>query len=108
MAAPGTVESWGRTKFCDRSSTCCSDNRVLEKGQLQHRHGRGAVIERSGAAGCPPASGGSRSGDTEVTWAVAVRISTLGWKNILMMPMPYMDWLSICSISFTVVVRMRS
>ena len=29
--------------------------------------------------------------ETEVTWAVARRISTLGWKKILTMPSPGMD-----------------
>ena len=39
--------------------------------------------------------------DIEVTWAVAVRISTPGRKKILTMPMPDRDWLSICSMSLT-------
>ena len=44
----------------------------------------------------------------EVTWAVAVRISTLGWKKILMIPRPGKAVLSICSISLTVVTEIRS
>ncbi len=43
-----------------------------------------------------------------VTWAVAVRMSTLGWKKILTTAMPCVVWLSICSMSLTVVVRTRS
>ena len=39
--------------------------------------------------------------DSEVTWAVAVRMSTPGWKKILTMPMPGSDWLSMCSMSLT-------
>jgi len=39
---------------------------------------------------------------------VAVRMSTPGWKKILTMPAPGKDWLSICSMSLTVVVSTRS
>lgn len=46
--------------------------------------------------------------ETAETCDVAVRISTLGWKKILMIPMPYIEVLSVCSMSLTVVVRMRS
>ncbi len=46
--------------------------------------------------------------DSEVTWAVAVRMSTPGWKNILTMPMPGNDWLSMCSMSLTLEDSCRS
>ncbi|MNP52899.1 hypothetical protein D3C76_1473230 [compost metagenome] len=46
--------------------------------------------------------------DTAVTWALAVRISTLGWKKILTMPMPGNDCDSMCSMSLTVVLKARS
>jgi hypothetical protein len=36
-----------------------------------------------------------------VTWAVAVRISTPGWKKIFTTPTPGSDWLSMCSMSLT-------
>src|ERR1700679_2584080 len=45
---------------------------------------------------------------TPVTCAIAVAIFTLGWKKILMMPLPAMDWLSICSISLTALGNDRS
>jgi hypothetical protein len=43
-----------------------------------------------------------------VTWALAVRMSTLGWKKILMTPKPLKELASMCSMSLTVVVRARS
>ncbi len=46
--------------------------------------------------------------EIEVTCAVAVRMSTLGWKKILTMPMPLSEVLSTCSMSLTVVDRTRS
>ena len=46
--------------------------------------------------------------EIEVTWAVAVRISTPGWKKILTMPMPGSDWLSRCSMSLTFEESCRS
>ena len=46
--------------------------------------------------------------DTEVTCAVAVRISTLDRKKIFTTPTPFKDWLSICSISLTFEVSWRS
>ena len=46
--------------------------------------------------------------DSEVTCAVAVRISTPEWKKIFTMPTPESDWLSIWSMSVTAVESWRS
>ncbi len=46
--------------------------------------------------------------EIEVTWAVAVRMSTPGLKKIFTMPMPFSDWLSMCSMSFTAEESWRS
>ena len=43
-----------------------------------------------------------------VTCAVAASIFAPGWKKIFNTAMPVSDWLSMCSMSFTVVVRKRS
>ena len=43
-----------------------------------------------------------------VTCAVAASILAPGWKKILMTAMPVSDWLSMCSMSLTVVVSARS
>ena len=43
-----------------------------------------------------------------VTCATALATLTLGWKKILMTPMPFSDCDSMCSMSFTVVVSERS
>ncbi|OIQ76633.1 hypothetical protein GALL_416820 [mine drainage metagenome] len=46
--------------------------------------------------------------EIEVTCAVAVRMSTFGWKKILTMPYPINDCDSIWSISLTVELNCRS
>ena len=46
--------------------------------------------------------------DSDVTCAVAVRISTPEWKKIFTMPTPESDWLSIWSMSVTAVESWRS
>ena len=43
-----------------------------------------------------------------VTCATASSMCAPGWKKILMTEMPVSDWLSMCSMSLTVVVRPRS
>ncbi len=43
-----------------------------------------------------------------VTCAVAASMLAPGWKKILMTAMPVSDWLSMCSMSLTVVVSPRS
>jgi len=43
-----------------------------------------------------------------VTCAVAASIFAPGWKKILMTAIPVSVWLSMCSMSLTVVVRPRS
>ena len=43
-----------------------------------------------------------------VTCAVAASIFALGWKKIFTTPTPASDWLSMCSMSLTVVVSARS
>ena len=43
-----------------------------------------------------------------VTCAWAAATSVPGWKKILTMPLPYSDWLSMCSMPLTVVVKARS
>ena len=40
--------------------------------------------------------------------ATASSILTFGWKNTLMTPTPFIDWLSMCSKPSTVVVIARS
>jgi hypothetical protein len=45
--------------------------------------------------------------ETAVICALAMRISTFGWKNTLMMPRPLYEVASICSMSLTVVVSPR-
>ncbi|MCY1170570.1 hypothetical protein D9M73_106480 [compost metagenome] len=46
--------------------------------------------------------------EAAVTCAEAVRMSTPGWKKIFTMPTPLSDWLSIWSISLTVLESERS
>src|SRR5580693_4264844 len=43
-----------------------------------------------------------------VTWARAVSSFAVGWKKTLTTLMPFMVWLSMCSMSLTVVVNTRS
>jgi len=43
-----------------------------------------------------------------VTSAVAAAMFAPGWKKILMTAIPVSDWLSMCSMSLTVVVSARS
>ncbi len=43
-----------------------------------------------------------------VIWATAISIFTFGWKKILVMLLPLKVWDSLCSTSFTDVVRLRS
>ncbi len=43
-----------------------------------------------------------------VTCAVAASMCAPGWKKILTTATPVSDWLSMCSMSLTVVVRARS
>ena len=46
--------------------------------------------------------------EPEVSWAVAVRMSTLGWKKMRSTPMPAMENDSMCSTSLTRVAIRRS
>ncbi len=44
----------------------------------------------------------SEVSSTPLIWAMAAPMSTPGWKNTLIRPMPGMDWLSMCSTPLTV------
>src|SRR5215468_3051490 len=46
--------------------------------------------------------------DIAVTWASDCCRLALGWKKTLVMARPSMIWVSVCSMSLTVVVRPRS
>ncbi len=50
----------------------------------------------------------SKVWEMAVTCASAISILAFGWKKILMTAMPLSVWLSVCSISLTVVVKTRS
>ena len=56
----------------------------------------------------PAGSDRSTDCETAVTCAMAVSTLAVGWKKTLMMALPSMDCDSMCSMSLTVVVRMRS
>ncbi len=46
--------------------------------------------------------------EIDATCAFATATLTPGWKKILTMPMPAYEFASMCSMSLTVVVRLRS
>jgi hypothetical protein len=107
MATPGTVTSCGRSWLTAASNTAFSgrvgeDSASWITGMLEAEYliTRGGVMPGGNwrTCGCMAAT----------TWAMAVWMLALGWKNTLMTVMPGSEVDSICSMSFTVVVRPRS
>ena len=78
------------------------------KRELQDGHARSVVDqdERRRGARRHLADGGAAP--CAVTCATAISIFTLGWKKILTMLRPFTVCDSMCSMSLTVVVRLRS
>ena len=56
----------------------------------------------------PGGSGRSSVCEIAVTCATAASMLAPGWKKTLITPTPASDWLSMCSMSLTVVVIARS
>ncbi len=107
MATPGMVTSRGRRKFTAASNTACSVMLGLDSPSWMMGMLDAEYLMTSG--GRMP--GGSwRNCDCSIatTWAIAVGILAFGWKKILMMAKPANDSDSMCSMSLTVVVRLRS
>src|SRR4051812_27712867 len=107
MATPGIVTSCGRSAFTVASKTACSDSVGLDiasctTGMLEAEYliTSGGVMPGGNwrTCTCTPAT----------TCAMAVWMLAPGWKNTLMMEMPGSDVDSMCSMSDTSVVRLRS
>ena len=81
--------------------------RVALQRHLEDGHAGGAVAddERRGGA---RRHARMAAWEMAVTWAVAASIFAPGWKKIFITETPVSDWLSMCSMSLTVVVRTRS
>jgi len=87
MAAPGTVTSGVRNWLMPISARFCSVRPSPESATLDDGNGGGGVVQDQGrrGAGRHLLQQGLRDrGDL----ALAVRISTFGWKKILMIPKP--------------------
>jgi hypothetical protein len=106
-AAPGIVTRRGRRKLKAASNSAGSVIVGLDRPSWITGMADAEYLMTSGGK----APGGScRNCDCSMatTWAMAVGIFAFGWKKILMMDRPASDCDSMCSISLTVVVRLRS
>jgi len=107
MATPGMVTSCGRRVLTAASNTVCSGNVGLDRpicttGMLEAEY-----LMMSGGV-IPGGSWRSCVCSIATTWASAVWMFAVDWKKTLMMVMPLSDVDSMCSMSLTVVVRLRS
>jgi hypothetical protein len=101
------VTSCGRSWFTVASNTVCSGSVGLDiasciTGRLEAEY----WMMRGGVA--PGGSCRRSVCAIATTWASAVWMLALGWKNTLITATPASEVDSMCSMSFTVVVRLRS
>jgi len=88
MAAPGTVTQ-RRAQLVDADvGEILLGQAVAGQRDLDDRDRRGAVVEDQRRPSRPAGICFSRVCEIAVTCALAVRMSTFGWKKILMMPKP--------------------
>ena len=78
--------------------------RLAAEAELQDRHVEALYLMISGGV-VPGGNCLSSVCEMAVTCATAVSIFAPGWKKTLMTAMPCSDWVSMCSMSLTVVVR---
>jgi hypothetical protein len=101
------VTNLGRRKFTAASNRACSfivglDSPNWMTGMLDAEY-----LMMSGGR-MPGGSWRSADCSWETICATAVGMLAPGWKNTLMTAMPFSDCDSMCSMSLTVVVRLRS
>ena len=107
MATPGMVTSCGRSWLIVASNTACSgsvglDTPIWITGMLDAEY----LMMRGGVT--PGGSWRSSVCEIATTWASAVWMLAVGWKNTLTTVTLCSDVDSMCSMSLTVVVRLRS
>ena len=107
MATPGMVTSCGRSVLTAASKTACSGSVELERpswitGMLEAEY-----LMTSGGV-MPGGSWRSWACSMATTWAMAVWMLAVGWKKTLITATPASEVDSMCSMSLTVVVRLRS
>ncbi len=106
-AMPGTVISLGRRKFSAASLSSCSDSVLLDSPSCRIGMLEAEYLITSGGV-MPGGSWRSCACETDTICASAVWMLAVGWKKTLMMETPLSDCDSMCSMSLTVVVRLRS
>src|ERR1700744_4936633 len=97
----------GRRKLTAESNTACSVIEGLDRPNWMTGIAEAEYLMTSGGR-MPGGSWRSCACSIATTCAIAVGMLAFGWKKILMMEKPDIDSDSICSMSLTVVVRLRS
>ena len=107
MAMPGIVMSCGRSTLMALSKTVCSGSVALARPSCTTGMLDAEYLMTSGGV-MPGGSWRSCVCSIAAIWAIAVWMLAVGWKNTLITAMPASDVDSMCSMSLTVVVRLRS
>ena len=104
---PGIVISCGRRMLIAASNTVCSGSVALAMPSWTTGMLDAEYLMISGGV-MPGGSWRSWVCSIATTWAIAVWMLAVGWKKTLMIEMPASEVDSMCSMSLTVVVRLRS
>ena len=107
IATPGIVISCGRRMLIAASNTVCSGSVGLDRPSWTTGMLEAEYLMISGGV-MPGGSWRSCVCSIATTWAIAVWMFAVGWKKTLMTVMPASEVDSMCSMSLTVVVRLRS
>ncbi len=107
IATPGMLTSCGRRMLTAASNTDCSGSVWLDRPSCTTGMLEAEYLITSGGV-MPGGSCFNCACSIAVTCASAVWMLALGWKKILMTAMPGSVCDSMCSMSDTVVVRLRS
>ncbi len=107
MATPGMVTSCGRNWLTVASNTDCSGSVGLDMASCMTGMLEAEYLITSGGV-MPGGSCRTWVCTEATTWAMAVWMFAVGWKNTLITVTPASDRDSTCSMSLTVVVRPRS
>jgi hypothetical protein len=107
IATPGMVTSCGRSWLIAESNTACSGRVGLESASWITGIDEAEYLMISGGV-VPGGSWRTCVCEIATTCASAVWMFAFGWKKILMTDTPESDVDSMCSMSLTVVVRLRS
>jgi hypothetical protein len=106
-ATPGMVMSCGRSTLTAASNSDCSGSVLLDRPSWMTGMLDAEYLMTSGGV-MPGGSWRSCACMMDTTCASAVWMLASGWKKTLMMATPASDCDSMCSMSLTVVVRLRS